>query len=97
MKYAETEKLKAEIERLLNLNAQLVKGWLIDAVEKSGVTEREIVERPQGKWEKLVFPRARAAKDTTNARVCSNCGAFGHGSWHYCLNCGAKMENADDE
>ena len=59
-------------------------------VMRHGDNERIYVpERKKGKW---IVRRTEIHIFT----YCSNCGADGELTWHYCRHCGAKMEDYDE-
>ena len=52
---------------------------------RRAIEELPPIEPKRGKW-----------KDGNKRQICSECLYRGYRSWHYCPNCGAKMERSEE-
>jgi hypothetical protein len=76
-------------------NAQITEQQAIDKLHETGWLikhDKEMTERPHGKWIKHDFPDCDGFWDYK----CSECEKVYGGEYNYCPNCGAKMGVNDE-
>ena len=65
----------------------MVEHYGVDETEELDCRQFQATLRPKERWGNPVKVDAE-----NNGYKCSECGEFGVPCWHYCPNCGAKME-----